>query len=124
MQIILTFPKEINISLSTGDTVWYTTQTTLTGGYDIADTDAIVRLGTVESIDRENKKVEISQFHVPSSNFVIPVLGPNHFLMFSKPNSFNTSGLKGYYAEVRFDNNSTEKVELFAVGSEISQSSK
>ena len=44
--------------------------------------------------------------------------------MFSKPNTFNTSSLKGYYAEIRLDNNSTKKVELFAVGSEITQSSK
>ena len=31
---------------------------------------------------------------------------------------------EGYYAKVRLDNNSTEKIELFAVGSEISESSK
>ena len=32
--------------------------------------------------------------------------------------------LKGYYAETKFENNSKEKAELFAVSSEIVQSSK
>ncbi len=44
--------------------------------------------------------------------------------MFSKTNSFNTSSIKGYYAKVRLDNDSTEKIELFAVSSDISESSK
>jgi len=44
--------------------------------------------------------------------------------MFSKDNRANTSSLVGYYAEVSLENNSKNKVELFAVGSEVSQSSK
>ena len=44
--------------------------------------------------------------------------------MFSKDNRVNTSSIVGYYAEVALENNSKEKIELFAVGSEISQSSK
>tara|TARA_Y100001972_G_C7574079_1_gene288114 strand:+ start:291 stop:668 length:378 start_codon:yes stop_codon:yes gene_type:complete len=125
MQINLTLQTDINISLSPGDTVWYTASGTSIKGYYTANKSGIVKLGTVESIDKENKIIEVSRFHDPADpNVVPPTLGPDHFLMFSKPNSFNTSGLKGYYAEVRLDNNSTEKVELFAVGSEISQSSK
>jgi hypothetical protein len=44
--------------------------------------------------------------------------------MFKKNEIINMSGVKGYYAEVKFKNNSTEKTELFAVSSEIVQSSK
>ena len=36
----------------------------------------------------------------------------------------NTSSMLGYYASVNFVNNSTEKAELFSVGSEITESSK
>jgi len=45
-------------------------------------------------------------------------------LLFSKDAAVNTSGLTGYYAEVKMKNNSTTESELFAVGSEIIQSSK
>ena len=44
--------------------------------------------------------------------------------MFAKDRTVNTSSLIGYYADVQFKNNSTEKVELFAVSSEITESSK
>jgi hypothetical protein len=46
------------------------------------------------------------------------------FLMFSKNKEVNSSSLKGYYAEVRLVNYSTEKIELFSIGSEVSESSK
>ena len=44
--------------------------------------------------------------------------------MFSKEAKANTTSLKGYYALARFENNSKEKAELYAVGSEINESSK
>jgi len=64
---------------------------------------------------------------VDDTNFVAPlspVLNSDSFIMFKKNEIINMSGVKGYYAEVKFKNNSTEKTELFAVGSEIVQSSK
>lgn len=125
MQITLTFENDLNTSLDYGDTIWYTDPTSV-GGYDVANTDIVLKLGKVESVDRQTKTIQVSRLHDPNDpNFTgPPSLPSNHYIMFSKPNSFNTSGLKGYYAEVRLDNNSTEKVELFAVGSEISESSK
>ena len=46
--------------------------------------------------------------------------------MFGKDATVNTSGVKGYYAELVFKNsNSTSaKVELFSVSSEVTESSK
>ena len=44
--------------------------------------------------------------------------------MFSKNKKANLGDLKGYYAEAKFVNKSINKVELFSVGSEITQSSK
>jgi len=125
MQITLTLQNPLNISLSIGDTVWYTSLTQA-GGYEVSNKDAILKLGTVENVNRETKTIQISRPHDPSDPSYTgpPTIPPSHYLMFSKPNSFNTSSLKGYYAEVRLDNNSTEKVELFAVGSEITESSK
>tara|TARA_R100001015_G_C4527883_1_gene95091 strand:+ start:371 stop:691 length:321 start_codon:yes stop_codon:yes gene_type:complete len=45
-------------------------------------------------------------------------------IMFSKNTVVNNSSLLGYYAEVKLSNKSIEKAELFAIGSEITQSSK
>jgi hypothetical protein len=44
--------------------------------------------------------------------------------MFSKDPRANQAGLKGYYAEVEMQNNSTEAAELFTVSSEVFESSK
>ena len=44
--------------------------------------------------------------------------------MFSKNTSVNNSSLLGYYAEVKLTNTRTDKIELFSIGSEVTQSSK
>jgi len=44
--------------------------------------------------------------------------------MFQKPITDNVSSLVGYHAEAEFINISTSKQELFAVGSEVTMSSK
>jgi len=122
MQIKLTFNTELNISLSIGDIVWYT-PVTITGGHEVSNTNSIIKLGEVESVDHKNKIILIKKPHDPL-NYAGISLTQNDFVMFSKPNSINTSSIKGYYAKVRLDNDSTEKIELFAVSSEISESSK
>ena len=46
------------------------------------------------------------------------------FISFAKNKKINTTSLLGYYADVKFVNNSTEKVEMFSVGAEVQESSK
>ena len=46
------------------------------------------------------------------------------YCMFIKNQVINMSGLSGYYANAKFENNSKTKAELFSVSSEISESSK
>ncbi len=46
------------------------------------------------------------------------------FISFVKDKRVNTSSLLGYYASINFVNNSTDKIELFSVGSEVVESSK
>jgi len=94
MQITLTFNEQLNSSLQIGDTVWYL-NTNQAGGYDTAKSS----LAKIPDLD-------------------------DVFIMFSKDNRANTSSLVGYYAEVSLENHSKEKIELFAVNSEIAQSSK
>jgi hypothetical protein len=44
--------------------------------------------------------------------------------MFLKNELANVSNVKGYYAKAKMETDATNKVELFAVGSEIALSSK
>ena len=50
--------------------------------------------------------------------------GSSSYYFFAKNHVVNTSSLVGYFADVKLENNSTEKAELFAVSSEITESSK
>ena len=45
-------------------------------------------------------------------------------MFFQKNKEIGTSGVIGYYAEVKMEHDSTSEVELFAVSSEIFESSK
>tara|TARA_R100001510_G_C7562772_1_gene142199 strand:- start:123 stop:656 length:534 start_codon:yes stop_codon:yes gene_type:complete len=53
-----------------------------------------------------------------------PTTFVNPFFMFLKNELANVSNVKGYYAKAKMETGATNKVELFAVGSEISLSSK
>lgn len=46
------------------------------------------------------------------------------FIMFSKDNKYHASSIKGYYASVKFFNDSTEKAEMFASAVGYEESSK
>ena len=105
--IVLTFPKPLNVSVQIGDTAYYTND--LNG-------ENIVQIG------------EITGITVYSITCNIPPSTPRpldpSFILFSKTNAANISGLTGYFAEAVFKNNSTDKIELFSVGSEVFESSK
>ena len=67
------------------------------------------------------RTIDVDETLMPVTN---AVLDNNSFILFKKNEEINTAGIKGYYAEVKFLNNANTKVELFAVGSEVSESSK
>tara|TARA_R100001591_G_scaffold87340_1_gene93482 strand:- start:230 stop:613 length:384 start_codon:yes stop_codon:yes gene_type:complete len=127
MKAKLTFEEDLNSSVQVGDNVWYV-NTTNVGNYDTAsvNNNDFVLLGTIVSISSPLRKpvleVDIAGFDTPDDlGFV---LDQTTFIMFSKNNQVNSSALKGYYAELNFVNNSNKKIELFAVSSEINQTSK
>ena len=53
-----------------------------------------------------------------------PIISPGQFILFAKDIRANESSLKGYYADVTFQNSSNTKTELFAISSEVVPSSK
>ena len=102
----INFDEKINDSVQVGDELYWTT----VSGTTIGTPNPI---GTITGIG--DKYIEVAS--VGSAT-------PGDFFMFRKPVGENVSSLKGYYAEATFTNSSLTKQELFAVGSEVTMSSK
>ncbi len=108
-QITLTFSSPIQVSVQIGDILYYTNDPMGT---------TVVKIGDVVSINY-------------SSNVIVCNIAPQtvrpaatSFILFTKDNKVNTSGILGYFAEIELRNDSLNKSELFSVGSEIFESSK
>jgi len=99
-----------NTSLQINDHAYYVS---LTNGYGDATP---VSIGRITGIGANYIEID------PNSN--ASSLSASDFLMFSKDTNVNNNSLLGYYAEVKLTNNSTKKAELFALGSEVTESSK
>ena len=114
MALTINLKNEIdNVSLQVGDIAYYVknddTSTSVT-----SFADSVRRIGKITSIGTS---------HIVVDSFTnTPPTGA--FLMFSKDKVANNTSLVGYFAEVKLSNNSTEKAELFSLGSEITPSSK
>ena len=100
----------INHSLQVGDTAYVST---VNGS--IAD-DPVLAGKIVE--------VQPSYIIIAKDFNQVPIIDSSMFLLFEKANEANDSSLKGYYADVTFENNSNKYAELFAISSEVTPSSK
>jgi hypothetical protein len=115
--IQLTFDN-MNISVQVGDIVYYTYGGQLQGGFDYQETlQNTKKLGEIIQITG-NQIVVLYDDQLTSP----PPLGS--YISFVKNKKVNTSSLLGYYMSANFVNNSKKKIELFSVGSEITESSK
>tara|TARA_R110000822_G_scaffold32469_6_gene93088 strand:+ start:626 stop:988 length:363 start_codon:yes stop_codon:yes gene_type:complete len=117
LQYVLNFGT-VNISAQVGDTVYFTSGGVSLGGFDQADLVLTSILGPITAISGSTITVQYDDAIV----LVPPANGD--FFTFVKDKRVNTSSLLGYYASANFVNDSTGKVELFSVGSEVSESSK
>ena len=116
----LTHPLNQAIQPGTNDIAYYadTSSYPLANSNTIDFADTVVELGPIVAVNFPQKTITCD---VPNST-VLPT--NEDFLFFSKDNRANMASLLGYYAEVEVKNNSTEKAEIFAMGSEIFESSK
>tara|TARA_R100000900_G_scaffold128224_1_gene103930 strand:+ start:2603 stop:2995 length:393 start_codon:yes stop_codon:yes gene_type:complete len=126
---VLTFASDVNTSLQIGDVVYYSPQGTYGSFNTVNNVGTIVTFGVVTAIYNNGSTAPA----VPPYSIVVlydetnpatPVPAPADYIMFAKNKEVNSSSLKGYYAEIKFENYSTDKIELFAVTSEASESSK
>ena len=117
--IQLPFSTPINTSLQKGDIVYYSPLSAVSGsGFSQALTGNITKLGIVVDMDHLNETVTVMH---PDT---ITPPGAGDYIMFEKDKRVNSSSLIGYYADVKFKNYSTDKIELFSIGSEVSENSK
>lgn len=122
MPVTLTFQHPINTSVQVGDDIFYLPVSSLpTGGFTTTQSATPVILGPCTQVNNPDANGIYSV--VSSANFAPPA---GSFVMFGKDPRVNTSGLKGYFAELTFKNSAStgEKVELFSVSSEVTESSK
>ena len=151
MAIQIGFLGNINPSLQIGDMVYYADSVgTSSGGFETGDTDGVstnVTMGVVSQIITIPGELSIpNPLYVLADGTVIygdPILEPydylitidntdypsveptaEDFIYFAKDSSVNLTSITGYYGEVEFKNNSTEKAELFAAACDIVESSK
>ena len=133
--ISLAFTSNVNISAQIGDKVYYSP--TVDNAEFNVSTD-IITLGYIVSIQQQQdfnayQDVESSALDLTGDVVVInvnvapgvsmPIINSS-FIFFSKPNNINMSTPVGYYAQVKFVNNSKVKSEMFAAGCEVFESSK
>lgn len=108
--LVLTFANTVNSSIQVGDNVYYST---ITNGV----TDAPTEVGGVTAFT--NTTVTCSINSGASTTGLA-----SKFFFFAKDNKANLSSLVGYFAEVVMKNDSTDEIELFQIGSDVSESSK
>lgn len=113
----------VNVSAQVGDIVYYTHGGNPAGGFNQASLANTIRLGPIIAMNGNTITVQYDDLDVGSGPVLLsPSVGS--FISFAKDKKANTSSLLGYYMSVNFVNDSKEKAELFAVGSEIVESSK
>ena len=106
----VTFENPINTSLQVGDAIYIS---------DIAN-------GVTNGLEFAQKvlKIGVGYIWIDKDPAVAPIITSGDYILFSKDIRINESSLKGYYADVTFENSSNKKTELFAISSEVAPSSK
>ena len=148
--LTLTFNNSVNTSLQIGDIGYFTTvqkniindpiydhtgatiSTTSVDfdqNYTTPNTANIQKIGPVIDMRFISQSQVDVDFNVDSSHNTPGGGDPstdlsNYFIMFSKDGVANLADVVGYYARVKFVNNSKDNAELFSVGGEVQVSSK
>ena len=128
--IVLTLNNitNLNVSLQIGDLIYAKQTDTQSGAKDLE------AAGVSQGLTGENSIVGVLddinimgggvvKLIVDNSAYTGGGVPSNSFIMFSKYNQ-SMGDVIGYYAKAKFVNHSTEKAEIFSVGSEVIINSK
>tara|TARA_R100000664_G_C2759610_1_gene149586 strand:- start:8789 stop:9163 length:375 start_codon:yes stop_codon:yes gene_type:complete len=110
-------------SLQIGDTAYYSNVTS-TAGFNTSS--SFTKIGLVKGINNATSLDDGTETTTLTCEIdtTTPVPTTSDFIFFSKDNKVNLTSLLGYFASVKFKNNSTSKAEMFSIGCEIAESSK
>ena len=113
-------------SLQVGDTAYYATPNDDVAGFKNADQSDIVEIGTITNINNATSLDDGTETTTLTCNIATttPVPTTSSFILFTKDNKVNLTALLGYYASIKFKNNSTSEAEMFSTACEINASSK
>lgn len=114
----LTFNSPINISCKTGD-VAYFVNTSSFGGFTVAGQTNLI--GTINSITITSQSTILN---IEIEGEFAESVTTSDFVFFSKNNLVEVGSILGYYAKVKFRNNSTTRAELHEAACEIEESSR
>jgi len=120
VDLTIKFNSHINDSVQVGDVMFYGPAAVSNNTNTVNSYGNIKKMGKITSVRRSRSGGYITVDH----DQAVSAPTTTDFLFFSKDNSANLSSLLGYYAEVKFINTSTDSVELYQIGVEISESSK
>lgn len=116
-------------ALQVGDIVFGTPIDTSHSSGFTKSTGETYRIGSVKSIyyndGSEDTPNSVAGWRVEvNTDGTIPQPSDNDYFYFVKNSKVNTSGVSGYYAEVKFTNDGLNEAELFSIGSDVTESSK
>jgi len=119
--VLLPFTQDPQLTgIQVGDVVYYvdTSNIATTGGFSTTSSlNDVIEIGVVSGFSGTyNIEVTVTN--------VITLPTTNDYIFFSKDNSVNLASLKGYFAEIKFVNDSTERAELFSIAMNVEESSK
>ena len=119
--VLLPFSQDPQLTgIQVGDTAYYvdTSNIATTGGFSTTSSlNNIIEIGVVSGFS--------GTYNIEGTvTNAITLPTTNDYIFFSKDNSVNLASLKGYFAEIKFVNDSTERAELFSIAMNVEESSK
>ena len=121
-EIEIKVPRTDYPSLQIGDTAYYSNVTS-TAGFNTSSSFTKIGLiiGITSSTLDDGTETTTLTCEIDTTT---PAPTTSDFIFFSKDNKVNLTSLLGYFASVKYKNNSTSKAEMFSTGCEIAESSK
>jgi len=121
IEVTYNFTTQINRSVQIGDTLYYASASVTTHPVDTVLTyNDIVKAGPIKTITRTASGGSI----VVNQDSLVAMAAVGDFIFFSKEAATNNSHMLGYFAEIKLENNSSKKIELFNVATDVFESSK
>ena len=118
IEVTYNFTTQINRSVQIGDTLYYASASVTTRPVDtVLSYNDIVKAGPIT-------RTASGGSIVVNQDSLVAMAAVGDFIFFSKEAATNNSHMLGYFAEIKLENNSNKKIELFNIATDVFESSK